>query len=322
MGNRGRATRGGAGRWRSRSVRSPASGRRASRPPLLGDRPQHRADDVAGPASWIGRNSASLEGRARRRPHPHAQRRDRRRGRQRSRSVPARDDVPVVSAANVDELPPITPSNDDPERREQFLLDAVPKDSRKVYKMRPIIEAVVDRGSFFEIGRAWGESIITGLARLAGLPVAVLAEDPFVYGGAWTADAAQAHAPHGLGRDLPPAARASGRLPRVLDRQAVRGGRDDPPRARRRSPRSVRPVPFVSVIVRKAFGVAGAANHKPGRHHVPLRVAIRRLGLAADRRRHRGRVQGGTRAADDPDALRAAIKERLNRVRSPFRSAE
>ena len=65
----------------------------------------------------------------------------------------------------------------------------MPSDPRKVYKMRPVIEAVVDRDSFFEIGRAWGKSIITGLARLDGVPVALFAEDPFVYGGAWTADA-------------------------------------------------------------------------------------------------------------------------------------
>ena len=58
---------------------------------------------------------------------------------------------------NVDELPPIVDTNDDPERREEFLLDVVPNDPRKVYKMRPIIEAVVDRDSFFEIGRAVGQ---------------------------------------------------------------------------------------------------------------------------------------------------------------------
>ena len=54
-------------------------------------------------------------------------------------------------------------------------MEAIPRDRRKVYKMRPIIEALVDRGSFFEIGRMFGRSIITGLARLDGLPVAVMA---------------------------------------------------------------------------------------------------------------------------------------------------
>ena len=62
---------------------------------------------------------------------------------------------------------------------------------RKVYKMRDVIDAVVDEGSFFEMGRGWGKSIITGFARLDGWPVAVFAEDPYVYGGAWTADASR-----------------------------------------------------------------------------------------------------------------------------------
>ena len=57
--------------------------------------------------------------------------------------------------------------------------------------MRPIVETVVDQGPFFEMGRMFGRGIITGLARLDGLPVAVMASDPFFYAGAWTADACE-----------------------------------------------------------------------------------------------------------------------------------
>ena len=80
------------------------------------------------------------------------------------------------------------PPTDDPERRDEFLFAAIPRNTRQVYKMRPIIDAVVDKGSFFEMGRMFGRGIITGFARLEGLPVAVMASDPFFYGGAWTAD--------------------------------------------------------------------------------------------------------------------------------------
>src|SRR3546814_5696451 len=69
-----------------------------------------------------------------------------------------------------------------------MLFDAVPKDYRKVYKMRPIIEALVDKGSFFEMGQLFGRPIITGFPRLDGLPVAVMAGDPYFYGVAWTAE--------------------------------------------------------------------------------------------------------------------------------------
>jgi acetyl-CoA carboxylase carboxyltransferase component len=48
-----------------------------------------------------------------------------------------------------------------------MLFTAIPRDRRKVYKMRPIVEALVDKGSFFEMGQMFGRPIITGLARLS-----------------------------------------------------------------------------------------------------------------------------------------------------------
>ena len=51
---------------------------------------------------------------------------------------------------------------------------------------------------------------ITGLARLDGWPVAVLASDPYFYGGGWTADAAQKVARFvDLAEHVPSAGRAS-----------------------------------------------------------------------------------------------------------------
>src|SRR5262249_38019624 len=55
--------------------------------------------------------------------------------------------------SSVHEVPPRGESGDPPDRRAEGLLEAVPREERRVYKMRPIIEAVVDAGSFFEIGR-------------------------------------------------------------------------------------------------------------------------------------------------------------------------
>src|SRR6202045_3026458 len=81
--------------------------------------------------------------------------------------------------SSVYELPPTVPCNDDPERSEESLLSAVPRDRRQVYKMRPIIDAVVDKGSFFEMAANFGRPVIVGLARLEGRSVFVLASDPF-----------------------------------------------------------------------------------------------------------------------------------------------
>ena len=49
--------------------------------------------------------------------------------------------------------------------------------------MHELITVVVDDASFFEIGEKWGRSIITGLAHLDGIPIALFAENPAIYGG-------------------------------------------------------------------------------------------------------------------------------------------
>src|SRR5204862_200088 len=42
--------------------------------------------------------------------------------------------------SSVFEVAPCGPRTDDPDRREEFLFEAIPRDKRKVYKMRPIID--------------------------------------------------------------------------------------------------------------------------------------------------------------------------------------
>src|SRR5438046_9295521 len=63
--------------------------------------------------------------------------------------------------SSVFEVAPRGPQTDDPARHEEFLFEVIPRDRRKVYKMRPIIDAVIDQGSFFEMGRMCGRPIIT-----------------------------------------------------------------------------------------------------------------------------------------------------------------
>src|SRR5206468_1445443 len=74
--------------------------------------------------------------------------------------------------SSIDELPARGPRTDDSERREPWLFEAIPHDVRKPYKMRAIVEALVDKDSFFEISPLYGGAIVTGLARLDGWPVA------------------------------------------------------------------------------------------------------------------------------------------------------
>ncbi len=77
------------------------------------------------------------------------------------------------------------------DRRDESLLALVPRERRRAFKMRKLIDAVVDQRSFFEIGALWGRSQITGLARVNGHPVGVLANDCHHDGGSMTRDGAE-----------------------------------------------------------------------------------------------------------------------------------
>src|SRR2546423_8444311 len=57
---------------------------------------------------------------------------------------------------NAWEAPPIAASTDPPDRREGELLGIVPRDPRRPYEMRSILEAVLDRGSVLELRRRFG----------------------------------------------------------------------------------------------------------------------------------------------------------------------
>ena len=225
--------------------------------------------------------------------------------------------------SSVDELPPVVDCDDDPNRREDSLIDIIPRDPRKVYHMHKIIDAVVDQQSFFEIGRRWGKSIITGLARLNGVPVALFAENPKIYGGAWTADSCRK-----LIRLIDLAATFHLPLVHLEDCPGFLIGKQSEDDATIRfgsqalAALGQADVPFCCVVVRKAFGVAGGANHKPGSHHIRVAWPSGDWGSLP--------IEGGIEVAykaelaevADYDAHLEKIKARLNRVRSPFRSAE
>ncbi len=93
--------------------------------------------------------------------------------------------------ANVWEPLPRTPADDPPDRRAEELIEIVPRNRRRLYDMRKVIALVLDEGSFFEIGRLYGQGVITGFARLSGHPVGVFANDCWHLAGAMTAAGAQ-----------------------------------------------------------------------------------------------------------------------------------
>jgi acetyl-CoA carboxylase carboxyltransferase component len=70
------------------------------------------------------------------------------------------------------------------------LLDIVPRNNRRVYDMRKVLDVVFDDGDWFEIQPGSGKAIICALAHLGGEVVAVVANQPIVLAGSIDADAA------------------------------------------------------------------------------------------------------------------------------------
>ena len=225
--------------------------------------------------------------------------------------------------SSVHGVPPRAERTDPPDRREEMLFSAIPRDRRKVYKMRPIVDAVVDQGSFFEMGQMFGRSIITGLARIDGLPVAVMASDPYCYGGAWTTDACDKiirfvdlaetfHLPVVYLCDCPGFLIGLDAEKTATIRHGVRA----------MAAVNQSSVPWCTVIVRNAFGVAGAVHAPAGR------LALRYAWLSAwwGSLPLEGGIEAAysadIEAAPDPKAKAIEIEARLNALRSPFRTAE
>ena len=80
-------------------------------------------------------------------------------------------------------------TKDPTEVDQEPLRDALPSDRRYSYKVRPILEILADEGTFLEIRRDYGGSLITGFLRIEGRPMGVLANDTRVLGGALDAEA-------------------------------------------------------------------------------------------------------------------------------------
>lgn len=87
------------------------------------------------------------------------------------------------------EDPPRVQPQDDPGREAGELNQLIPDSPQKPYDVNRVIEAIVDRGSFFEVGANFAQNIVVGFARLDGRPVGVVANQPRVNAGTLTVDA-------------------------------------------------------------------------------------------------------------------------------------
>lgn len=225
--------------------------------------------------------------------------------------------------SSVYELPPTLPCADNPERSDEALMNAVPRNRKQVYKVRPIIESVVDRGSFFEVAKNYGKPIIVGLARLEGRAVMVLASDSFHYGGSWTADACQKvvrwvdfaetfHLPIVYLMDCPGFMIGLDAEKAATIRHGVRA----------MAAVNQTTVPWCTVILRNAFGVAGVVHQPADRFSIRYAWPSAYWGSLPLEGGIEAAYRADIDAAEDKAAKLEEIQERLNKLRSPFRSAE
>jgi acetyl-CoA carboxylase carboxyltransferase component len=217
--------------------------------------------------------------------------------------------------------PPLRPCDDPPDREEEELLSIVPRERRRAYKVRRVIQLVVDRDSFFEITTGYGREQVTGLARANGFPLGVIANDCHFAGGSMTAEGAQKvrrfidfcdtfHLPILSLVDEPgfmigPEAERAGTIRYGM--QALFAA-------------SQSEVPWLAVLLRKAFGVAAGIHL--GRFATVVAWPSAEAGALP--------VEGGVAlafgreiaAAADPEARRRELEEEVARAQSIFPRAE
>jgi methylmalonyl-CoA decarboxylase subunit alpha len=222
---------------------------------------------------------------------------------------------------NIHQRAPVIACDDPPGRQEPELLTIVPRERRRTYKMRRILTLVLDRDSLFEIAPLYGRTQITALARLNGQPVGVIANDPYFYAGSMTADGAQK-----VRRFIDTCDTFGLPIVSFVDEPGFMIGPDAEQAATIRHGVALMcavmqsSVPWLSVIVRKVYGVAGGAHFGPGGMRIAWPSAEQGAlpvegGVAVAFRRE-------IAAAPDPEARRRELEERLLSARSPFAAAE
>jgi acetyl-CoA carboxylase carboxyltransferase component len=152
----------------------------------------------------------------------------------------------------------------------QALRDVVPENRLRVYDARAALTGLADQGSVLELRTGFGLGIHTALARIEGWPVGILANNPQHLGGAIDADAADKAArfmqlcnAHGLP------------LVSLVDTPGFMVGPEIEQQAQVRhvsrmfiAAAHLR-VPYLSVVLRKGYGL-GAMAMTAGGFHSPL----------------------------------------------------
>ena len=219
------------------------------------------------------------------------------------------------------ELPKRIETSDPIERKDEDLIKIIPKDRKKSYEVREIIEAIFDKGSYFEMTKFFGKGIVTGFARINGYSVGILANDSNFYAGSMSSQGA----------------RKTTRFVKLCDRfhLPIISLVDEPgfligPEAEKEATIlhgteavlsvTETSVPWFTLMIRKSFGVAAAAHYGPKGTVIAWPSA--ESGPLP--------LEGGVAVAfkkeiaksKDPEAKRKEIELKMSKQLNPFPRAE
>ena len=225
--------------------------------------------------------------------------------------------------SNVNQLSSRTENWDPVDRRDESLLSAVPRADKQVYSMRKIMTSVFDEGSVFEMGKRWGRAAITAFARLDGWPVAVLANDPSFLGGSWEAKSSEK-----VERFAKLAEQFHLPVVHLVDNPGFMiGGEAERTGTIRYGVQAMNAVyratvPWASVIVRRAYGIAGSAMSNAENFQYRFAWPSGDWGSLPIAGGLEVAYKSDIESATDPAARLAEIRAKLDKVTSPFRTAE
>ncbi len=150
---------------------------------------------------------------------------------------------------------------------QRVLRHIIPENRVRIYPVRDVIHGLFDKDSVLELRESFGRGIITVLARIEGRPVGVIANDPTHLGGAIDGDAADKSSrfmrlcnAYGLpivslidtpGFMVGPDVEAEAQVRRVC-RMYLAGARVT--------------TPFISIVLRKGYGLGAQAMAAGGMH--------------------------------------------------------
>ncbi len=222
---------------------------------------------------------------------------------------------------NIWELPARREPTDDPNRSDEELLSLIPRDRRHIFDARQMLASILDKDSFFEMTRNFGRGQITGLARMNGQSVGVIANDGRYYAGAMTAAGAQK-----VRRFVEMCQTFHLPIISFVDEPGFMIGSESERLATIRYGTATVltvadcQVPWASVVVRKSFGVAQGAHYGPNAYVLAWPSA--EMGALP--------VEGGVAvafgreiaAAEDPEARRKELEEMMAARTRPTARAE